>query len=574
MNIVRKYPAARQHGRHGSGPFAGATAIGKMEGRALVRPCDSSRCRIITTRGFPVVRNLRLAFAAVLAASAGRAQFPYPSPYPGQYPSQYPTGQYPSQYPPGQYPGGQYPGGQYPPGQYPQGQYPPGQYPSQYPPGTVGLPGGVAIPAPQIPTKKPKESSPDSSNNVRLALRAVDGTMRELGEKDLYIETASHKILRFRTLTKTQFRDKEGEQVRDSLLKAGDQLAVQVSSDDPETAIRVVLNRAGTQAERTTAGRPFDHDSAKTPVEADTHSAGTMEVTSTAPAANSTGEPPQPTLASATTVPDRGPEPAVASVNAPAPPPAPAPPANQAAPAPKAPPPTPLSPNDDIIDAARDAADKLSDGLPNFIVQQNTTRYYSTTFPAQWRAQDVVTADVVSVNGKEDYRNIQVNGKPSNRPIEKTGAWSTGEFQTTLDDILSPYTAAAFRKSSDESVGGRPAFTYTFRVQQENSNWDIIAPDGSKASPAYNGTIWIDKATHNIMRIEEQTGPMPAGFVFDKAESSLEYAFVRIEGKDYPLPVHSEILTCQRGSSTCTKNEINFQNYRKFAADSTITFGK
>ncbi len=77
-----------------------------------------------------------------------------------------------------------------------------------------------------------------------------------------------------------------------------------------------------------------------------------------------------------------------------------------------------------------------------------------------------------------------------------------------------------------------------------------------------------------MMRIEEKTGPMPKDFVFDKAESTLEYGFVRIDGKEYVLPVHSEVLTCQRGSSTCTKNEINFQNYRKFAADSTITFGK
>ena len=187
---------------------------------------------------------------------------------------------------------------------------------------------------------------------------------------------------------------------------------------------------------------------------------------------------------------------------------------------------------------------------------------------------DVVTAEVASVDGKEDYRNIMVNGKPSNRPIEKTGAWSTGEFQTTLEDLLSPYTAAAFRKSRDDNLDGRPAYTYDFSVRQENSNWDIYAPDGSKATPAYTGTVWIDKETHNVMRIEEQTGPIPASFPFDKAESVVEYGFVRIDGKTYPLPVHSEILTCQRGSSTCTKNEINFQNYRKFAADSTVTFDK
>ena len=76
------------------------------------------------------------------------------------------------------------------------------------------------------------------------------------------------------------------------------------------------------------------------------------------------------------------------------------------------------------------------------------------------------------------------------------------------------------------------------------------------------------------MRIEEETGPLPASFPFDKAETVVAYNFIRIDGKTYPLPVHSEVLTCQRGTSNCTKNEINFQNYRKFAADSSITFDK
>jgi hypothetical protein len=419
---------------------------------------------------------------------------------------------------------------------------------------------------PKLPGKKSKDTS--DSNNVKVPLRAVDGTLLELGEKDLYLETSKHKILKFRTLAKTQFRDKEGEQVRDSLLKPGDQLSVQVNGEDPETALRVILTRKGTTDERTAAQRPFDHDSAQAPVEADTHSAGTMEVAaepSTEPSkgskddAGDNGEREIPTLARAGTL-------------------------GSAQPVEKAEPPQPVErttsvphpagANDDIIAAARDAADHLADGLPNFIVQQNTTRYFSRVLPPHWQVLDVVTAEVASVNGKEDYRNILVNGKPSNRPIEKTGAWSTGEFQTTLDELLNPYTAAAFRKSKDDNLDGRPAYTYDFSVRQENSVWDIHAPDGSKVTPAYTGTVWMDVETHNVMRIEEQTGPLPASFPFDKAESVVAYGFVRIDGKTYPLPVHSEILTCQRGSTTCTKNVINFQNYRKFATDSTVTFDK
>jgi len=253
-----------------------------------------------------------------------------------------------------------------------------------------------------------------------VAVRAVDGTLRELGEKDLYLETANHKILKFRLLAKTQFRDKEGESVRDSLLKPGDQLSVQVNGDDPETALRVILTRNGLQAERTAAGRPFDHDSAKLPVEADTHSAGSMEVAaepSTGSRANTSGNDDAATSASVNPPSADPPQPrqnpgTARTVDAPV-----------AEPSPQAEkakgPPRVGSPEDDIIDAARNAADRLNDGLPNFIVKQNTARYFSTTFPARWRAQDVVTAEVVSVGGKEDYRNILVNGKPSNRPSKK-----------------------------------------------------------------------------------------------------------------------------------------------------------
>ena len=174
----------------------------------------------------------------LLAVAGSRAQFPTPNPT-------------------------TYPGGQYPqPGQYPPGQYPPGQYP----PGTIGAPGGISLPMPRLPGKKSKDkdTSPANGNNARIALRAADGTLRELGEKNLYLETASHKLLKFRMLAKTQFQDKKGEQIRDSLLKPGDQLSVQVNDDDPETAVRVILTRKAGNRSRD-GPRPEDRSTTSPP---------------------------------------------------------------------------------------------------------------------------------------------------------------------------------------------------------------------------------------------------------------------------------------------------------------------
>jgi len=463
-----------------------------------------------------------------------------------------------AQYPPSQYPG-QYPTGQYPPGQYPTGQYPPGQYPPNTIP--VQLPGGVpvGIPVPQVnlPKRAPKDDNP-SADSARIALIGVDGTLRELREKDLFVDISGKRLLRFRLLVKTEFRNKQGEPVRDSLLKAGDQVTVQANKVDPETALRVVLVRDGTPAERTAAARPFDHTAAQTPVEADMRPAGSMEAASASPApAPSTAPAPAPSTG----------EPAAAPVEA-------SRPGVESAPDTSTLPPPPSGPVDDVIADARAAADSFTGELPNFLVQQATTRYYSNAVPARWMATDVVTAEVRCVDGKEEYSNILVNGRPTSRPIEKTGAWSTGEFVVTLQDIFSPYTAAAFVRHGEDTIAGRAAYVYDFTVRQAGSHWVLVGPDGRHEAPPYTGRLWIDKERHRVLRMEQRTSVITSVLPYDKAESTLDYGFVTIDGKSYLLPVHSENLACMRGRADCTRNEIAFQNYRKFTAESNVTFGK
>src|SRR6202521_4841696 len=174
--------------------------------------------------------------------------------YPSQYPSQYPPGQYP----PGQSPPGQYPPGQYPPGQYPPGQYPPGQYPNTYPTRIPGV--GLPVPKIKFPKKKSDKTTGagSSHDDEKLTVASVDGSLRKLGEKDLLLQPGKKAVLRFRLLAKTQFRNKAGEPVRDSLLHPGDQITVEASPDDEETALRVILLRSGTGAERTAAEQTVD----------------------------------------------------------------------------------------------------------------------------------------------------------------------------------------------------------------------------------------------------------------------------------------------------------------------------
>jgi hypothetical protein len=90
--------------------------------------------------------------------------------------------------------------------------------------------------------------------------------------------------------------------------------------------------------------------------------------------------------------------------------------------------------------------------------------------------------------------------------------------------------------------------------------------------PAYKGTIWIDKESRRVLRIEQEAVNMPRDFAYDTNESSLEYGFVNIDGRSYLLPVNSVNEACGTGTSSCSRNVIQFKNYRKFSADSSVTF--
>jgi hypothetical protein len=134
------------------------------------------------------------------------------------------------------------------------------------------LPGGIPInlPVPQIklPQRHPKDGT-TSEQGAKITLSSADGTLRKLGEKDLLLETTKTRVLKFRLLVKTQFQDTRGEPVRDSLLHPGDRLTVHANVDDPETAVKVTLVRAGTSAEREAASVPVEEARILTPVAED-----------------------------------------------------------------------------------------------------------------------------------------------------------------------------------------------------------------------------------------------------------------------------------------------------------------
>ena len=243
-------------------------------------------------------------------------------------------------------------------------------------------------------------------------------------------------------------------------------------------------------------------------------------------------------------------------------------PDDESGPADSGPPPS-LPHSAPLIERAREAAFQFSKKLPNFICQEQMSR-----FSQQGRApkvpQDMVSAEIIYEDGKESYRNVRINNRPTDKRLQDIdGSWSTGEFATAQLDLFDPASKAQFHSGRMSSASGISAQVYDFQIRSENSNWRLSV--GSQTvTAAYTGSVWIDPNTARVLRIEMQARDIPSDFPIDAVESAIDYSYIMIEGKSFLLPVHAESLGCQRGSSYCTHNIIDFRNYHEFKGDIKI----
>jgi len=231
-----------------------------------------------------------------------------------------------------------------------------------------------------------------------------------------------------------------------------------------------------------------------------------------------------------------------------------------------------LPTDDPLIAKAADAAFTFSDALPNFLCEEHMGRFTRDPRATGWKPLDTVSADVIYENGQESYRNLKIDGRPTEKRMEQlSGSWSTGEFATTLRNLFHPASAATFRFAENSRLLGLPARVYDFEVKQENSHWNLQM-DFQRITPGYTGSVWIELESGRVLRMEMQAAGLPEDFPMDQVESAVDYAFIAIGAENILLPVHAENLGCQRVASVCSRTVIDFRNYRNYISDSTIRF--
>jgi hypothetical protein len=226
----------------------------------------------------------------------------------------------------------------------------------------------------------------------------------------------------------------------------------------------------------------------------------------------------------------------------------------------------------ELITKAREWVATFTDSLPDYICHQQTTRYMERSKEQGWQALDIVTAQVVYEKGKESYRDITVGGRRTTKSMDDIGgATSTGEFASTLKSLFAPESMAHFRFAGSSRSGQHDVSIFDFSVDLPRSGWRIRV-GGQTLRPAYSGSVWIEKSTARVRRVEMQADHIPGDFPLDTVETAVDYDQIPLGEHSFYLPIHAENLACQRGTTICTKNTIDFRNYHKFAGESTIQY--
>jgi hypothetical protein len=417
------------------------------------------------------------------------------------------------------------------PGQYP-GQYPNGRYPQS----------GSSVPF------------PGRGRNSQSPVITLTGVLRQISTSDMTmaIETDDKRAITVSLTNSTQYYRASGGSAKLGELQPGDRLNVDATQDDYGYfhARSITQLQAGTPEEHSAAAPPANSSPNSDEADRDDgpprlrRNSSSSSVESSADNVNGVTRRPEPPAIDTNN--NTG---GVAGSRSPA-------------------------SGDAVIDKTREAAFSFSKTLPNFVVKQLTNRYETLAArggQTSWRILDTISADVISEGGAENYRNILVNGKPPKEDLAKTGTWSTGEYQSVLLDVLSLASGADFHNRRTTSIVNRDAWRYDFSVEQANSHWQVDSPTQTY-KPGYAGVIWIDKESSRVLRIEMAARNVPRTFPFDTVESAINYDFVLIGDGRFVMPTHSEVLTCERGTSICDRNTIDFRDYKKFSADSSITF--
>jgi len=230
--------------------------------------------------------------------------------------------------------------------------------------------------------------------------------------------------------------------------------------------------------------------------------------------------------------------------------------------------------------ALRDYALNYTKSLPDFICTQVIERAFGVNGRG---GHDAIEEQVTYVGGKENYVLTRINGQPVSRGQDQVaGIVSSGEFGSLLASAFNPQAEADVHWERVTNRNGRKVYVFAYRVPQQKG-YGLVESTGTRRVP-YKGLIYADAEAGAVVRIEMQC-EIPDDSEFRTLEIDLDYKPAEVGGREFLLPSHYRLFS-RRDAVPAERNrpreerrvrvetnETDFKGYRKFEANSSITFG-
>lgn len=211
--------------------------------------------------------------------------------------------------------------------------------------------------------------------------------------------------------------------------------------------------------------------------------------------------------------------------------------------------------------------------VPNLVCVKVIEQYQGNKKGEHWRQLDTLTSRLTLVNGNEKATLELVNNKPvtSLRHAWRAPLTTEGEFGDMLATVLSTGSNATINWEHWDTLNGKRVAVFSYSIDQQHSHLRLSLSDVAEAVLPYSGLLYADPISGTVWRVTDHVSDIPRELHVRQMTTVLDYGEVDIAGKSYVLPVHATVTEVT--DSGTTRNEITFSSYRKFEAESTITFG-
>jgi len=228
-----------------------------------------------------------------------------------------------------------------------------------------------------------------------------------------------------------------------------------------------------------------------------------------------------------------------------------------------------------VLEDVREFALSYVKSLPDFLCMQVTRRsvdmHFQVGSEGSWTPQDRLLEKLSFFDHKENYELIQRNDTAI---VGKTweglgGSFSRGEWATLLSEIFEPSTHTDFSWLRWGQLRGQLAHVYQYRIEQEYSQETISYQNEQKITAGFHGLVYVEKGTNVVLRITV-VPEIPLSFPVQDVDQVVDYDYQKIGDQTHLLPLRSTVQ--MRDGHQGSKNEIEWRQYRKYSADSSIKF--